>query len=117
MGKLESGHIKRGQSVLVMPTRKVAEVVAIFADENELQIAYNGDNVRLRLKGVTEEDLQPGYVLCGQKNPVHAVMAFEAQLQIVEYQSIMCAGYSSIMHAHTTREEVTISVSSIILQK
>jgi peptide chain release factor subunit 3 len=110
MGKLESGHIRKGTTILVMPTKKTCEVVGIFEDENELQIAHNGDNVRLRLKGVSEEDIQPGYVLCGLKNPVHAVTSFEAQLQIVEYPSIMCAGYGSMMHAHTTREEVTIAV-------
>lgn len=114
MGKLESGHIKKGTTILVMPTKKTCEVVGIFEDENELQIAHNGDNVRLRLKGVSEEDIQPGYVLCGLKNPVHAVTAFEAQLQIVEYPSIMCAGYGSMMHAHTTREEVTIAVNSSV---
>lgn len=85
-------------------------MLAIFSDESEVQIAHNGDNIRLRLKGIEEEDLQSGFVLCQQKNPVHAVMQFEAQLQIVEYPSIMCAGYSSIMHAHTTREEVSIAV-------
>lgn len=110
MGKIESGHVKKGVTLVVMPTKKTAKVEAIFADENELSQAYNGDNVRLRLKGVSEEDLQPGYVLCGTKNPVHAVTAFEAQLQIIEYPSIMTAGYSSIMHAHTTREEVIIGV-------
>jgi peptide chain release factor subunit 3 len=117
MGKLESGHIKKGASILVMPTKKTCEVVGIFEDENELQIAHNGDNVRLRLKGISEEDLQPGYVLCGLKNPVHAVTSFEAQLQIVEYPSIMCAGYGSIMHAHTTREEVTIAVIYVLRQE
>lgn len=115
MGKIESGHIKKGSSVMIMPAKKTAEVLAIFSDESEVQQAYNGDNIRLRLKGVDEEDLQPGYVLCNQKNPVHSVMQFEAQLQIVEYPSIMCAGYSSIMHAHTTREEVTIAVCRSLL--
>ncbi|KAJ3271149.1 translation termination factor GTPase eRF3 [Terramyces sp. JEL0728] len=109
LGKLESGHVKKGSSVLIMPNRKQSEVMAVFQDENEVSIAYNGDNVRLRLKNVDEEDLLPGFVLCGLKNPVHAVMQFEAQLQIVEYPSIMCAGYTCVMHCHTTREEVIIS--------
>ena len=33
-----------------------------------------------------------GFVLCGTQNPVKAVTAFEAQLAIVEYKSIICAG-------------------------
>ena len=51
-----------------------------------------------------------GFVLCTPKNPVHTVVAFEAQLRIVEYKSIMCAGYSAVMHAHTLSEEVSIGV-------
>jgi peptide chain release factor subunit 3 len=109
MGKIESGHVKKGASLVIMPNRKTTEVLAIFLDENEVQVAHNGDNVRLRLKGVEEEDVLPGSVLCYSKKPVHAVSTFEAQIQIVEYASIMCAGYSSIMHAHTTKEEVTIT--------
>jgi peptide chain release factor subunit 3 len=79
-------------------------------DENEVPVAHHGDNVRLRLKNVDEDDLLPGFVLCSIRNPVHAVTQFEAQLQVVDYPSIMCAGYMAVMHCHTTREEITISV-------
>ena len=51
-----------------------------------------------------------GFVLCGTKNPVHAVTKFDAQLAIVEYKSIMCAGYTAVMHAHAIAEEVTLTV-------
>jgi peptide chain release factor subunit 3 len=83
--------------------------MAIFQDENEVPIAYNGDNIRLRLKNIDEEDVLPGFVLCTKKKPVHAVTSFEAQIQIVEYDSIMCAGYTAVMHAHTTKEEIIIT--------
>jgi peptide chain release factor subunit 3 len=53
--------------------------------------------------------LSAGFVLCSRKNPVHAVTTFEAQVQICEYSSIICAGYSAVMHAHTAKEEVSIS--------
>lgn len=52
-----------------------------------------------------------GFVLCSPKYPVNSVMSFEAQIRIVEYKSIMCAGYSAVMHAHTLSEEITISVT------
>lgn len=50
-----------------------------------------------------------GFVLCSPKNPVHAVTAFEAQLAIIEYKNIICAGYTAVMHAHTLVEEVTLT--------
>jgi peptide chain release factor subunit 3 len=57
MGKLESGSVKKGQQVILMPNRKQAEVVQIYQEENEVPQAYNGDNVRIRLKGIEEEGL------------------------------------------------------------
>jgi peptide chain release factor subunit 3 len=54
-------------------------------------------------------------VLCGTQAPVKAVTAFEAQLNIIEYKSIMCAGYSAVMHVHTAVEEVTLTVNSFFL--
>lgn len=39
-------------------------------------------------------------------------MLFSAVLQIVilEHKSIICAGYSAVMHIHTAAEEVSIKV-------
>ena len=72
-------------------------------------MAKCGDNVRIRLKNAEEEDVLSGFVLCGTHNPVKAVTAFEAQLQIAEYKSIICAGYTAVMHAHAAVEEVTLA--------
>ncbi|KAJ3021080.1 translation termination factor GTPase eRF3 [Thoreauomyces humboldtii] len=108
-GKIESGRIRKGQRVILMPNKQKAEISAILSEDQELTSAKSGDNVRLRLRGIEEEDILPGFVLCSPKNPVHAVTVFEAQLSIIEYKSIMCAGYSAVMHAHTCVEEVTIT--------
>jgi hypothetical protein len=32
--------------------------------------------IRLRLRGIEEEDFFPGFVLCSPKRPVHCVSAF-----------------------------------------
>lgn len=58
MGKLESGSVRKGQQVLLMPNKKTTEVLQIYQEENEVPIAYNGDNVRIRLKGIEEEGLE-----------------------------------------------------------
>ena len=34
------------------------------------------------------------------------------QVAILEYKSIICAGYSAVMHIHTCAEEVSIKVSA-----
>ena len=72
--------------------------------------ALCGDNVRIRLRGVDDEDISPGFVLTSPSNPIHAVRQFEAQLAILDHKNIICAGYSAVMHCHTLAEEVTLAV-------
>ncbi|KIJ70505.1 hypothetical protein HYDPIDRAFT_122410 [Hydnomerulius pinastri MD-312] len=109
VGKIESGHMRKGDGLVLMPNKDNVEVAAIYNElEVEITSAMCGDNVRVRLRGVEDEDISPGFVLTSPKNPVHAVRQFEAQLAILEHKSIICAGYSAVMHVHTLAEEVTL---------
>ncbi|KAF9259486.1 hypothetical protein L218DRAFT_963518 [Marasmius fiardii PR-910] len=109
VGKIESGHMRKGDELLLMPNKDVVEISAIYNEvEEELNSAICGDNVRLRLRGVEDEDISPGFLLTSPSKPVHAVRQFEAQLAILEHKSIICAGYSAVMHVHTLAEEVTL---------
>ncbi|KAI9432586.1 eukaryotic polypeptide chain release factor 3 [Lactarius indigo] len=111
VGKLESGHIRKGDTLLLMPNRDEVEVAAMYNElEEEVNLAVSGDNVRIRLRGVEDEDISPGFVLTSLQKPVHAVRQFEAQLAILDHKNIICAGYSAVMHVHTLAEEVTLSV-------
>lgn len=112
VGKIESGHLRKGDTLLLMPNKDEVEVAAIYNEmEDEVQAALCGDNVRIRLRGVDDEDISPGFVLTSPNKPVHSVRQFEAQLAILEHKNIICAGYSAVMHVHTLSEEVTLSVS------
>jgi peptide chain release factor subunit 3 len=111
VGKVESGLLRKGDNLLLMPNKDMVEAAAIFNEmENEVQSALCGDNVRIRLRGVEDEDISPGFVLTNPQKPIHAVRQFQAQLAILEHKSIICAGYSAVMHIHTLTEEVTLSV-------
>ena len=118
VGKIESGHLRKGDSLTLMPNKDSVEVAGIYTEmEEEVAQAMCGDNVRLRLRGVEDEDIAPGFVLTSQLNPVHAVRQFEAQLAILEHKSIICAGYSAVMHIHTLSEEVTLPVGLAIFER
>jgi peptide chain release factor subunit 3 len=111
VGKIESGHIRKNDSLLMMPNKTAVEVAAITNEmEEEVDIAMCGDNVRIRLRGIDDEDISPGFVLTSSAKPVRAVRQFEAQLAILEHKNIICAGYSAVMHVHTLAEEVTLPV-------
>jgi len=110
VGKVESGKVKKGQPVLIMPNRRTVEISAIY-DELDLEIDYGicGDNVRLRLRGIEEEDISTGFVICANERPVKTTTSFEAQLAILEHKNIICAGYSAVLHVHSCVEEISIS--------
>jgi peptide chain release factor subunit 3 len=111
VGKIESGHMLKGDTLFLMPNKNEVEVLAIFSEqEDEVGKALSGDNVRLRLRGVEDEDVSPGFVLTSFEKPIHSVRRFEAQLAILEHKNIICAGYSAVMHVHTLAEEVSLSV-------
>jgi len=69
-----------------------------------------GENVKVKLKGIEEEDVSPGFVLCDPTNPTTTGRIFDAQVVILEHKSIICAGYSAVMHIHCVAEEVTVKV-------
>ncbi|KAK7049546.1 translation termination factor GTPase eRF3 [Paramarasmius palmivorus] len=109
VGKIESGHLRKGDELLLMPNKDIVEITAIYSEmEDELEHAVCGDNVRLRIRGVDDEDISPGFVLTSPSRPIHAVRQFEAQLAILEHKNIICAGYSAVLHCHTLAEEVTL---------
>lgn len=80
-----------------------------------MDAAFCGDNIRIRLRGISDEDILPGFVLTSPSKPVKAVTAFKADLSILETKSIICGGYSCVLHVHTLAEEVTITVRHLII--
>ena len=62
--------------------RTPVTVTTIYRDDDEVQAALGGENLRLRLSGVDEEDIAPGFVICSRNTPVPCVTYFDAQLQV-----------------------------------
>lgn len=117
-GKIESGVIRKGQTYVMMPNREETTVSALYGEtEEEIQIATCGDQVRIRIRGIEEEDILPGFVLCSPKRPVHCVSAFEAQIVLLELKSILSAGFNCVLHVHSAIEEVTFAVLLHKLEK
>ena len=52
-----------------------------------------------------------GFVLCDPDNLCHVGSCFDAQIAILEHKSIICAGYSAVLHIHSVVEEVQIKVA------
>lgn len=117
-GKVEAGVVKKGMSLIMMPTKQQVEATAVYTDtEEEVGIAQCGNQTRLRLRGIEEEEISAGYVLCSPKRLVHCVQAFEAQVRIIDLPNILTAGFNCVLHIHSAIEEVTFAALLHTLQK
>lgn len=111
MGKVESGTVRVGDSLIVMPNRAQVKVVAVYRDSGEIRLARPGENIRIKLAGVEEEDISTGFVLSSISRPIPAVVEFDAQLQILElldHKAIFTPGYKAVLHIHSIVEECEI---------
>mmetsp|Transcript_21612 Transcript_21612/g.30209 ORF Transcript_21612/g.30209 Transcript_21612/m.30209 type:complete len:555 (-) Transcript_21612:140-1804(-) len=121
LGKVESGSVSKGDQVVIMPGKIPAEVLGCMIDEQRsVRTARSGENIKLYLKGVDEEAVHKGFVVCDSKTPVPTPTRFEAQLAILELlplKPIFSAGYSAVMHIHTAVEECSVVILLAQLDK
>nr|XP_028959924.1 eukaryotic peptide chain release factor GTP-binding subunit ERF3A-like isoform X3 [Malus domestica] len=110
MGKVESGSVREGDSLFVMPNKVPVKAVAIYIDEDRVKRAGPGENLRVRLSGIDDEDILSGFVVSSVAKPIPAVTEFFAQLQILELldNAILTAGYKAVLHIHSIVEECEI---------
>lgn len=110
LGKIESGVVATNQKLLMMPNKTVIKVMTIVSDEEDTEDAHPGESVKLKISGVEEEDVSPGFVLCSPDDVCNTGRIFDAQIVILEYKSIITAGWSCVLHIHSCVEEITLKV-------
>ena len=117
-GKVESGTVKVGDQLAVLPSNLIAQVATVYNSKNEcVRYAKPGENIQLRILNITDENLiNKGDVLSKMNEPVPVSDLFEAELTLLEllkYKPIFSKGYQFILHLHTVAEEA--SVKELIL--
>ncbi|KAM9668634.1 eukaryotic peptide chain release factor GTP-binding subunit ERF3B [Dama dama] len=117
LGKLESGSIFKGQQLVMMPNKHNVEVLGILSDDAETDYVAPGENLKIRLKGIEEEEILPGFILCDPTNLCHSGRTFDVQIVIIEHKSIICPGYNAVLHIHTCIEEVEITALISLVDK
>lgn len=115
MGKIESGTLKRGMDLMLMPMNIKTQVISLYVDDGgevmkECNVAKPGENVRVKLKGVADNDVHKGFVLSSVEDPTPACREFIAiieVLELLEHRKLITSGYECILHCHTVSEECT----------
>ncbi|XP_024525914.1 HBS1-like protein isoform X2 [Selaginella moellendorffii] len=108
-GKVESGAIKIGSKVMVMPSREVGVVKNLEQDGKALQTARAGDGVDIGLQGVDAGVIVPGGVLCHPDYPVPIATRFELRILTLKLAFPMLPGAQVVVHAHHAKEPGTVT--------
>jgi elongation factor 1-alpha len=109
VGRIETGKIKVGDSVSIMPEGLTAEVKSIETHHTAMTEAMAGDNIGFNLRGVAKTDFRRGSVLGPSNNPPTIAKEFLAQVIVVFHPTAIAPGYTPVLHAHTAQVAATIS--------
>ena len=111
MGKVESGTIRPGMKVTVMPTRQKYKVDGLWQEETPLSSARPGENILVKLNGAGMDDVQKGFVICSDP-PCRSVDKMICQIMVMDlpdHAKVLTAGFQAIFHAHCAEEEATVT--------
>ena len=107
VGKIETGIMKVGQKVKVLPGRTGTgvdgEVKTIEAHHESHPEALAGDNVGVNIRGLGKKDLARGDVICEAANPVPIVEEFIATITVINHPTVLAKGYTPVFHVHTAQ--------------
>ena len=107
VGKVETGIMKVGQKVIVLPGRSgtgiPGEVKTIEAHHETLPDAPAGMNVGVNIRGVGKKDIARGDVICEASAPIPIVEEFIAQIAVINHPTVLAKGYAPVFHVHTAQ--------------
>eukprot|EP01156_Anaeramoeba_ignava_P021183 Anaeramoba_ignava/c18365_g1_i2.p1 GENE.c18365_g1_i2~~c18365_g1_i2.p1 ORF type:complete len:447 (+),score=133.13 c18365_g1_i2:143-1483(+) len=101
-GRVETGTLKIGQSVIFAPSMITSEVKSIEMHHLSLEEATPGDNIGFNVKNVPKKEIRRGYV-CGdaKSDPPAEVSSFTAQVIVLHHPGKIKAGYQPVLDCHT----------------
>ncbi len=107
VGRIETGVMKVGQKVIVVPGREgkgvPGEVKSIEMHHEQHQQAEPGDNVGFNVRGIGKKDIARGDVLGPAENVPSVATEFTAQIVIMSHPSVVTVGYTPVFHIHTAQ--------------
>ncbi|MGM0590224.1 MAG: translation elongation factor EF-1 subunit alpha [Halobacteriota archaeon] len=107
VGRVETGVLKKGDNVSFMPSDASGEVKTIEMHHEEVDEAQPGDNVGFNVRGIGKNDIRRGDVCGPAADPPKVADTFKAQIVVMQHPSVITAGYTPVIHAHTAQVACT----------
>uniref|UniRef100_A0A7C5XMQ9 Elongation factor 1-alpha n=1 Tax=Ignisphaera aggregans TaxID=334771 RepID=A0A7C5XMQ9_9CREN len=101
VGRVETGKLKVGDTVIFMPPNVTGEVRSIEMHHQRLEEAIPGDNIGFNVRGISKEQVRRGDVAGHPTNPPTVIDEFTARVMVVWHPTAIAPGYTPVIHAHT----------------
>lgn len=106
VGRVETGILKKGDKILIMPTGFEGEIRSIEMHHEEIPQAIPGDNIGFSIRGITIEDASRGDCLGHPKDPPTVITPngkWTGQIIVIWHPTALAQGYTPVVHAHTAQ--------------
>lgn len=106
VGRVETGVMKVGDKIIVMPDEFQGEVRSIEMHHEGINKAEPGDNVGFNIRGAKMKDLHRGDVVSPVSDPCTVVnpgQTMSCQLIVIWHPTAVAMGYTPVVHAHTAQ--------------
>ena len=103
VGRVETGVLKEGDTLVFMPSNVKGEVKSIETHHVRMPKAEPGDNIGFNLRGIAHTDIHRGDVGGHPDKPPTVAKEFIGQIIVIYHPTAIAAGYSPVLHAHTSQ--------------
>ena len=106
VGKIETGTLNSGKTVVFNPSQKSAEVKSIEMHHTIVDKAEPGDNVGFNVRGIAADEIRSGDVdgyNDSEPTFVRHDETFVGQIQLMDIPKAVSVGYTPVFHAHTAQ--------------
>ncbi|MDI6806432.1 MAG: translation elongation factor EF-1 subunit alpha [Candidatus Aenigmarchaeota archaeon] len=101
VGRVETGVLKTGDTVVFEPSGVKGEVKSIEIHHQTIPEANPGDNVGFNIRGVSKAEIKRGDVAGHPNNPPTVAKEFTGQIIVLQHPTVITVGYTPVFHCHT----------------
>jgi len=113
VGRVETGVMKKGDKIIIMPTGFQGEIRSIEMHHEEIDQAIPGDNVGFSIRGINLADAGRGDCLGHPDKPPTVITpagSWTGQIIVIWHPTAIAQGHTPVVHAHTAQVAAKFTV-------